>query len=195
MSENKTAKSLGHTLGHLRLTAGMSIAEASDAFGCEPGQLEAIEKGENAPGLLAINQLSTIYSRKIAGRQDETPEQGPPSRKWETLPCAVRGCADGFHRWADGEQDDTCCCIRIGDKARRGNDAWLVAGYLDRETGIWEAYADDIDLGRLTGAAGLVTLERFVTAYRAVQQHCDHLNELNSRAELGHFRGGSHVEA
>lgn len=186
MSENKTAKSLGHTLGHLRLTARMTIAEASDAFGCEPAQLEAIEKGEHSPSLLATHQLTTIYARRIiAGPLPETAEQDPPSPRWETLPCAVRGCSDGFHRWADGEQDGICCCIRIGDKARRRSTEWFVAGYLDRETGIWEAYADDVDLGRLEGSAGLVTIERFVTAYRAVQQHCDHLNELNGRSSTG----------
>lgn len=100
----------------------------------------------------------------------------PEDRVREIRVCDVVGCIEGPHEFIDGQKDELCCCISISE------EAFLIEGIRDDATGLWAAYCPHPDFGKLEGPDGLVAAETFALAYRAVNQHCEQLNQLERSA-------------
>lgn len=100
----------------------------------------------------------------------------------DVRPCEMFGCTDQWHNYTNGEKNGICCSISIaeGDPG----EGFYIAGYRDETSGLWAAWSDDPEFGDLDGAAGLVILERFLTAFRAVQAHCEELNRKTAAEAL-----------
>jgi len=168
--------SVGASLKLLREKSGLSIAEAAGRSKLTESFLTDVEADRVNPGEYAVAELAKDYAARIAGASSDAPQNLPAGheRAWETRPCTVRGCVDGQHQYCDGEKDDMCFSIGIGHG--ENHEHFWVAGYRDEQTGLWAAFSEDVDLGTLDGAEGLVMVEKLALAYRAVHEHCEALN-------------------
>lgn len=122
----------------------------------------------------------------------EETQANPSATDIEVLPCYVFGCIDVSHRYVRGEQDEICCSITVNDGDP--GEGFYIAGYRDSVTGIWSAWSDQPELGDLDGSAGLVTLERFLTAFRAVHEHCEALNKITAKQLVERAQNDNAVE-
>lgn len=173
------------TLHRLRLKTGMSVSDASAATDFSVALIEAVESGSTKLTPPIGHALSLCYAERIAGIEPkaaapdspgEESAQGQPVERERVLrPCKIPGCITTEHDWVDGVMDDECCCMTVGSGAPC-NERWFVAGYRDAESGSWEAFTN-ADMDELHGVEGLVEIERFAVAYRAVQAHCEALNQ------------------
>ncbi|QAB17510.1 XRE family transcriptional regulator [Leucobacter muris] len=182
MSTAKKQAGVGFVLGPLRLKAGLTIEEAAQLGDYSVEYVTELENGTHPGSLQSLHALATMYAARIAGRDSLTETDAAagterPDPTFESRTCDVPGCVDGEHRYCDGQKDDLCFALGIGDSDSKPH-IWYVAGYRDEASGHWAAFADPPEFSELAGATGLAAIERFATAFRTVQQHCDNLNQL-----------------